>query len=123
VKTNVTTEKHFATFQNECFRLWKLWNVSGWRLEVRHGECEESTGGLAAAASYPTQRMTRIFPPKEWPSHTQVTNSELLYTARHETIHALLGPLSTAAQSRFVTDSELCGAEHEVLHTLDRALP
>jgi len=121
--TNVTTPEQFQLFQNECLRLWALWKVSGWRLEFRHQEIDGQPGMMAGADSDPTQRRTRIFLAPVWPEHTPVTDSEILITARHEAIHGLLGPLSTLASSRFVTDSEMCAAEHEVLNVLEGALP
>ena len=78
---------------------------------------------MAGADSDPLQRRTRIFLSKVWPDHTPVTEEEILITARHEAIHGLLGPLATLATSRFVTDNEMCAAEHEVLNVLDGALP
>jgi hypothetical protein len=122
-KENVTTPEHFELFKTECLRLWKLWKISGWRLEFRHEGIEGQPQGMAGAESDPTQHRTRIFLSTVWPDHTPVTDDEILITARHEAIHGLLGPLSTLAQSRFLTDSELCAAEHEVLNVLDGVLP
>lgn len=92
-------------------------------MEFRHQEMEGQAGMMAGADSDPTQHRTRIFLAPVWPDHTQVTEEEILITARHEAIHALLGPLSTLAASRFVTESEICAAEHEVLNILEGALP
>jgi hypothetical protein len=120
---NVTTQEHFEIFKKECLRLWDLWKISGWKLEFRHEDMEGQSQGMAGASSDPTQRCTRIFLSTVWPDHTPVTDHEILLTARHEAIHGLLGPLSTLATSRFVTDNEMCAAEHEVLNVLDGVLP
>ena len=120
---NVTTPEHFELFKKECSRLWDLWKISGWRLEFRHEDIEDQPRGMAGADSDPTQRRTRIFLSKNWPDHTPVTDEEILISARHETIHGLLGPLSTLATSRYVTDTEMCAAEHELLNVLDGVLP
>lgn len=120
---SVTTARHFELFKTECLRLWKLWGVTGWKLEFRHDDPADRPQGMAAATSDSTQHVTRIYLSTEWPYHTPVTDEEILITARHEALHGLLGPLSSLASSRFVTDNEMCAAEHEVLNVLDGALP
>jgi len=93
---------------------------SGWRLEI-YPEHYSDSSVYARCHRHVTQRGIRICINDHWDK--PITEKDLLAYARHEVIHALLDPVASLAQCRFVTEDEINAAEHEVLNRLFRLLP
>jgi hypothetical protein len=94
--------------------------MNSWKLLVEHGACQKPH--YEAETSCGTiQRYIRIRLNVEMPRAP--TTAELLDTARHEMIHALLEPMQTLLFCRNVTEDELDTAAHEVLRKLWDLLP
>jgi hypothetical protein len=115
-----TTKAHFKAFEAECQRLWKLWGMSGWTLLIKHEKTKTSTAEASTNSNY-VQRIVWVTLNTDW--SVPITTTELLETARHEMVHAMLQPLGNLATQRYIQDSDLDMAEHEVLHRLMKLLP
>ena len=114
-----TTKKHFAIFKAECERLRKLWGLTGWRFEYYHEP--DSRGTCARCTVNGCQRGVCLQLAAYW--EELVTVQRLRYFARHEMIHALLGPIDFLGANRFVSHDEHNAANHEVLERLMALLP
>jgi hypothetical protein len=114
-----TTKKHFAIFKAECERLRALWGLTGWRFEYHHEP--DARGTCARCTVDGCQRGVRIQLASRWTE--RVTKRQIRYLARHEMVHALLGPIDFLGANRFVTADEYEKGNHEVLERLMRLLP
>lgn len=115
----MTTRKQYRLFVAEVRRLRAAWGgLSNWNVWTQWGNTEYGDS-LGEIQYHAVQRRVTIKLSKE----AKAEDSEVLYTARHEMIHALLAPLLIEAQARYTTLEQIQASEHEVLHTLHKLLP
>jgi hypothetical protein len=114
------TEEHFGVFKAECLRLLQLWGMSDLRLEIYHTELD-APDTVASCGVHVLQHAARIR--LNTTCSVQPDTEIILAYARHEMIHALLGPLSSLGSARCVTEDELVAAEHALLNRLSGLLP
>jgi hypothetical protein len=114
-----TTHKHFLIFKKECERLVNLWGLHAWRYAIVHDYLED--GRYAQCTSNLPNRVIEFALNREW--NCQVTEFYLKKYARHEVIHALLGPIAWFNFCRWATKNEVDAAGHEVLELLMGLLP
>ncbi len=114
------TKRHYDVFRNECLRLWKLWKFDGWQLNIGRGKLSE--GAAAHEIANISQRRITITFTNSWPYDALPSRGDLIGYARHEMVHALLEPLATLGECRYVTNDEVDAGNHEVLRRLMRIL-
>lgn len=109
-----TTPKHFEIFKKECDRLLRVWGLDGWNVSYLHKKM-----GDRYAETYRrlTSRQATIALNTEWGVEDvrPLSEKELNKLAKHEVLHVLLGRLGICAEARYVTETEVEEAEHEVI--------
>lgn len=119
MKTKTTlTNREINLFKSEVKRLWELWGMTGWVLDVSDDDCEYD----ASCSTNLLQRRILIQVNRK-PKKLPLNDDAIKELARHEMIHALLEPIGSLNFSRFVTKDECDAADHEVLHRLSGLLP
>ena len=115
-----TTEAHFKLFRQECEKWIKAFNLRNWEINYRH---TKPPGDQKAWAALNHQgRQCDLCLSSGWREAFPITNIEIRKTAFHEVCELLLYPMYYLAESRFLSESEMEPACHDVIHALQNAV-
>jgi len=114
---NTVTPEHEAQFAAYIVKWQGLLNLLDWRI---HRLDKPAKGAMADVAMSPPDKLAQWRFGKHFGTET-VTDYSLESTAVHELLHVLLAEYREIAISK-PSDEILQGAEHRVIHTLERLL-
>ena len=114
-----TTKKHFEIFKSACLKYFKEWQLDDWDVYFEHVDLKDSRAHINITHN---ARMVEISLSTTW-DDSLVDKKSLEAVAKHEVLHALLGPITTLTRSRCVTSDEIVHGEHMVLMKLMKLLP
>ena len=115
-----TSKKHFELFKKEFLKCVDKWKIIGWKIYFEHREIEDDI--IARVLRELSDKTVTIEFNLNYVDQNY-SKERIVWTARHEAAHLLLGRIAVIAESRFVTDSELCEAEEEIVNLLIELLP
>ncbi len=103
-KIHKTTKGHFELFKKEILRLIDEFRISGLSIYFQHTKLE----GDRAAYKYSDSNMNVTFAlSTELEQSGNITDTDILRSARHEFSHFLVGSIDVLAYSRFCTEEEI----------------
>lgn len=112
-----TNKRHFETFKTECEKWIAFFGLKSWKVCYTH---EEMTDARADVFTNLGGRVATIRLAKKW--DTIITEKDVKLSAFHEVCELFIARLTTLAQSRYITASELEEANHEIIRTLERVV-
>lgn len=108
-----TTDDDFALFKAE-FKYWiNRFGLNGWQLYFVKGDLQGQYSLIALCAEYHVATITLCEQFDE-----EQGEIDIPHIAKHEAMHLLIGDLSEAAESRWVTQHELNAIEEELVNRL-----
>lgn len=114
-----TTKKDFKLFKKE-FRKWqRFFGLKNWKVVLLHEDTEER--GLADINSNISGYISTCKLSVNWPK-CEYSKYQIRKTAFHECIHLLLARYAVAAKCRFINESELDEADHELVRILENTV-
>ena len=93
-----TTKKHFEIFKRVCLKYFKEWQLDDWDVYFEHVDLKDSRARINITHN---ARMVEISLSTTW-DQAIVDKKSLEAVAKHEVLHALLGPITTLTRSRCV---------------------
>ena len=115
-----TTEQHFNTFKKECLKWIEVFGLKNWEINIFHTDHESfiawSSFGKFAG------KIVDIHLNKIWRWQKPPDNYEIRKCAFHEVCEILLRPVAYLGECRYLSDSEMSPAIHDIIHILENAL-
>ena len=112
-----TTKKHFKIFKEEAEKWIANFGLLDWDAQVEHGNVQNDMN--AAECQYNTSaREAVIRLSKDFTISNHFTDKDVQEAAFHEVAELLLANLSSLAERRYVTQTELEAARHSVIARL-----
>lgn len=112
-----TTPKHFEIFKRECQKWIKVFGLSRWEFSFFHCETDRhlAWSTINWEAHYVAFHLNKTWRWKDQPP----TSREVKKSAFHEVCEVLLFPIRYLGECRYLSESEMDPAVHEVIHVLE----
>lgn len=111
-------KKHFEIFKEEC-NLWvQRFGLVNWRISY---EFHKINGALGLCATFCCDRVAAISLSTEF-EDTDNLNNDIKKTAFHEVMELMISPLNACAKSRYITESEIDEARHDIIRRLENVV-
>ena len=118
-ETHKTTTKHFNIFKEECLKWIEIFHLTRWEINFFH---EESDDSLAAIKCNFSAKAIDIIFNKTWNWTKPPDEHEIKKCGFHEACEVLLYPLRYLGECRFLSESEIDPATHEIIHILENVV-
>ena len=111
-----TTKKQFELFKAECLKWVKRFGLHNWELTFYHQEKSENLAWLTTNydAKYASFSLN-----KTWRWQKPPDDYEIRKCGFHEACELLLFPIKHLGECRYLTDSEIAPAVHDVIHIME----
>jgi len=114
-----TSKEDFELFEKTCKQVIKYFGLKGWDIEFTHDDVKGVRGNLwhSLEGRAITINLSKLW--EKW----YYSEKNILDTAFHEVAEGmLLGRLTLLAKARYVTESEIEEATHDVVHILQNTV-
>jgi len=110
-----TTKKQFKQFKDHCLRWIELFGITTWDITIYKEELHDRYIA-ETRLSYNSKSASIVL-------NTKINkNTDLDQTALHEVLHCALGDITTVAERRYVTETEITNAVESAVNTLVNTL-
>lgn len=111
--------KDFEIFKKECKRLQNEWHLNGWTFGFLHQKLDGSNAQVIVDGENHMATFSLNIDLGYGQVDREMNRSEFIKSlAKHETIHVLLGRLTSVAERRWATYQEFISAEEELVRKL-----
>lgn len=115
-----TTQREFKIFKAECQKWIAQFGLTQWEVGFHHQENDQH---LAWVTINHKSRFCAFYLNKTWRWKNQSpTDHEVKKTAFHEVCELLLHQIRYLGECRYLSDSEMEPAVHEVIHVLENMI-
>lgn len=116
-----TTDRDFELFK-EHFRIYAdMFGLRDWEIFFFHKKLDNAFACLSTN-NYMRDRVASVTLTTEWSDCTELTDAEIIRSAKHEAIELLVADICSLAEARFVTEDEIALARHSLVRRLEKNL-